>query len=234
MKAEPKVREAIARSALYKAFSLALSPPTAQVRRFIREELGHKVMEALKLLPIDYDPGEELARLKGAAAEEGLEGEYNRLFRTGIACSPYETEYDPLCSVRKGQELSDILAFYTAFGLRLSDNMKELPDHIAAELEFMSLLHLKEVYARLRGLSDEMAISVEAQGKFLKDHLGRWVFSFCRRVERSSRAELYKSLSRLLSGFIGHEIKRRGLKPCEMDTERPATDEELTCPFVRD
>ena len=190
--------------------------------------MGRKLMEALDLLPIDYNPREELDLL-----EEGLEGEYNRLFRTELACTPYETEYDPLCSMRKGQELSDILGFYTAFGLRLSDDVKELPDHIAVELEFMSLLHLKEAYAIQNGWEDEVAICLEAQGKFLKDHLGRWIFSFCQGLEKSSRVGLYKSLSRLLGQFIGHEMKRMGIEPAPPPEGRPGLDEELICPFDR-
>ena len=68
------------------------------------------------------------------------EPEYSRLFGVGLAATPYETEYDPLASARKGHRLADLLGFYEAFGVRLADHRKEFPDHIAAELEFMAIL----------------------------------------------------------------------------------------------
>ena len=66
-------------------------------------------------------------------------------------CSPYEGSYGaaPLLA-GKGAALADIAGFYAAFGM--TPGAAEVEDHIAAELEFMSVLALKEAAALAEGL----------------------------------------------------------------------------------
>lgn len=228
--------QAVARSTIYKSLSLAFSPLTSEVLGFIRDGMGQKVQAAVPLLPGHYQLREDVARLANALGNcADMEGEYNRLFRVGLICTPYETEHDPMKSVRKGPVLSDILGFYTAFGLKTSERLKELPDHIAVELEFMSWLILKEGYARARGWKDRLELTLAAEGKFLGDHLGRWVFFFCDNVQRNATAPFYLALAGLLRNFIRHEIDFLGVDPIRFDASpeiRPDDNEELSCPFL--
>ncbi len=103
-----------------------------------------------------------------------LQTEYSRaLGVTGSLC--YETEYGLPHEFRQSQELADLAGFYRAFGFGLGGPVRERPDHVAVELEFMYALSLKEAYAASQGLMEAAEICADAERKFLRDHLGRWL-----------------------------------------------------------
>lgn len=228
--------ETLARSAIYRALALGLSYPGPEVLEFFHRGFARKLLDAVSLLPGDSQ-AEFTRALEGLKESVGgledIGGEYSRLFGTRLACTPYETEYDPMGSVRKGHELADLLGFYHAFGFAPSEKGRELPDHIGAELEFMSLLLLKEAYAGLNGWGDKVEICAEAELKFLREHLGGWVFAFCDRLEGASGVEFYRSLARLLRTFMEQEVKRRGVEPMKQEGgPSPLECDAFTCPFA--
>ena len=65
--------------------------------------------------------------------KQSLMVEYDRLFRTGIVWI-YSAEHLAKNEFQRANILSDIMGFYTAFGLEPD---KERPDSITCELEFM-------------------------------------------------------------------------------------------------
>lgn len=238
---EAQIQEVVSRSAVYKTLSLGFSLPAAKVLDFIKNRLSPGFEEAAKFLPCGCELKDAVAPLREALDElNGIEGEYHRLFTTGLVCSPYESEHDAMKGIRKGQQLADILGFYQAFGFRSSERLKEFPDHIAVELEFMSLLLLKEVYARLHASQEQVDLCADAEKKFLQDHLGVWVFDFCCQLERDAESRFYPALSRLLGLFLGFEHQHlhldvvRNQKPQRSDpcTSDPCTDEEFSCPVL--
>ncbi|MFN4218878.1 MAG: molecular chaperone [Candidatus Bipolaricaulia bacterium] len=160
--------------------------------------------------------------------------EYDRLFshRTTILCPIYEVEYDKNRSVSQGPTLADIAGFYRAFGLELAIN--ERPDHLALELEFMSVLAYKEALALRDNLREQAEICRDAQRKFLEAHLGRWVGIFTDTVTRASRLESYKVLACTLKEFIESECALLGAHP-EIITARPQEAEttDVRCPAAR-
>lgn len=200
-----------ARAALARALALAFAPPQGPALDFLMGGLAPKVMEAAVHLadgPALRAGAEAVAR----ALEDGpdLDGEYHRLFRTELAATPYETEYGPHRAARKGAELADILGFYEAFGFRPAPSAAELPDHIGAELEFLSLLLVKEADARGRGAAEEAAVAADAARKFFADHLGRWARAFCQRLRDATRHQFYAAAAGLLQGFLDAEASRLG------------------------
>jgi len=226
------LQEVIARGALYKLLSLAFSPPDPPILAFLKDGFVGRLKEALTVLP--PASWQDLTGLGEAVAGlEALEGEYNRLFRTGLAATPYETEYDPIPALRKGQTLADLLGFYQAFGLKTSERVKELPDHVAVELEFMGLLLLKEAYALQEGWRGEAGICRDAERAFLEDHLGRWIFSFCEQVGEVTQAPFYRACAGFLKGFLGEELQRFGLDPLLGKRAAGPPAEDFTCPFAR-
>ncbi|MBF0425959.1 MAG: molecular chaperone TorD family protein, partial [Magnetococcales bacterium] len=110
------------------------------------------------------------------AGEESLREEYMRLFLGGGVCSLHETSYGDARRVG-GQpvELADIGGFYKAFGVEPSPAQPDLPDHLCTELEFYSLLLVKEAYARNEAWTEQAQIAADASAKFLEYHLGRWI-----------------------------------------------------------
>jgi putative dimethyl sulfoxide reductase chaperone len=230
-----EARQNLARGAIYRILALGFASPRPEIVNFVGDGLARNLVELVALLPSDVS-AELTGAVEGLTPAVGslgeIEGEYNRLFRTALACTPYETEYDPMRSVRKGHVLADIVGFYTAFGLQPSGKQGELPDHIGMELEFMSLLLQKEAYARLHDWTEKVEVCADGQRKFLNDHLGTWVFAFCDRLEETSVLEFYRGLARLLSAFMTHEIRTLGLEPAKRAGGDPPSEEgPCTCPL---
>ncbi len=162
-----------------------------------------------------------------------LQREYDRLFthRTTILCPIYEVEYDKNRAVSQGPILADIAGFYRAFGLELAVN--ERPDHLALELEFMSVLTYKEALALKNNLFEQAEICQDAQKKFLEAHLGRWVGLFAATLKRESQLEFYHTLGTELETFIESECRRLEAHPTiitALSEEAEAT--EIRCPVT--
>ncbi len=163
-----------------------------------------------------------------------LQREYDRLFthRTTILCPIYEVEYDKNRAVSQGPILADIAGFYRAFGLEIAVN--ERPDHLALELEFMSVLTYKEALALENNLFEQAEICRDAQKKFLEAHLGRWVGIVADTLARAAQIEFYKALAADVKEFIESECALLGAQP-EIITARPPEAEtpDVRCPAAR-
>ena len=142
-----------------------------------------------------------------------MESEYLRIFDMGRVISPYETEYLHEKISRKPYELADIAGFYQAFGFDVSDGaeQREPVDHIAVELEFMAILAYKELYAEEKHQADHLAIVREGQKKFLHEHLARWGFFYCSRIQGIECDEYYKHLGKVLHALLTAECETHGL-----------------------
>lgn len=149
------------------------------------------------------------------------------------SCPINEIEYgdlraDPLFQPHR---LADIAAFYQAFGLEVTEDGGERLDHLSAELEFMAVLALRDAHALEHQADDEDAgINRTAQARFLREHLGRWVPAFARRVERALSAGPWAAPARLLLDFVLAECRRHTVPAGSEDLLlRPADDSESLC-----
>ncbi len=125
----------------------------------------------------------------------------------------YELEYGEEHSHRQPQQLGDIAAFYTAFGLKMNDSVHERVDHIAIECEFMFYLIVKEVFACGHNDEDKAALCREASLKFLSEHLGSWLPSFCAKLSKVKTSGLLKSIADFSSYFVFQDCKALGIEP---------------------
>ena len=230
-----RIEQWAARASVFKYLSLGFSPPGP----IPYPELFTRLREACGCLPERHR--EVLAPLVEMEIQEGPdEGEYWRLFGPGGVVSPYETEYDPLVAARKGHELADLMGFYTAFGFKLREPatssveaaQRELPDHLAVELEFLSLLLLKLLYARREGMREAEEVTHTAMTAFLRDHLGGWVEPFAERVEKAPVSSAFRALAKLLRAFIGEECRLLGVAPLTIHGTAERPKEAVECPFA--
>ncbi len=121
--------------------------------------------------------------------------------------------------------MGDIAGFYKAFGVELSRDIHERLDHLSVELEFMHFLAYKESYARCHDGADKTQVVVDAQKKFVKDHIGRWVPLFARMLARKADYGLFRYMADFLSDWIDFDQAYLGVTPqpySEADY-RPAT-----------
>lgn len=175
--------------------------------------------------------GIEAASLNGGSPDLGvLQTIYRNTFgATGSLC--YETEYGLPHEYRMSQELADISGFYRAFGFKAGGEIHERPDHIAVELEFMHVLALKEAYALQNGVTEHVEVCREAQGKFLADHLGKWIHLFAKSLEHQG-LQPYTRIAALAVEVVQQDARRLrvNLEPLGSEKLQPTPfDPDFSC-----
>lgn len=141
---------------------------------------------------------------------EALQEAYRQTFGATGSLS-YETEYGLPHEYRQSQELADIAGFYRAFGFQLGGDRRERPDHIAVELEFMHILGVKETYAYEQNVPAHAEICLNAQSKFLQDHLGRWIGLFAQSVAHHTPHSLYVPVAQFAADYVQVDGQRLGV-----------------------
>lgn len=133
------------------------------------------------------------------AARLELEVDYNRLFvgPSALLAPPYESFY---VSARleegergtvRGAPEREVNAEYAAHGLAMPTEFVEFPDHIAVELEYLSLLAKHEAEAWESG-DEEAALALQDdQESFRTEHLGTWIEPFVRNVAGGAKTAFY-------------------------------------------
>jgi TorA maturation chaperone TorD len=162
---------------------------------------------------------------------EALQSEYRRVLGlTGSLC--YETEYGLPHEFRHSQELADISGFYNAFGFSLGGAVRERPDHVAVEFEFLYLLALKEAYALEKGTQEQVEICIDARRSFLHDNIGQWLPLFAESLARMAPDSLYTALARFAVNIIRADADQLGvqLETRQLANVRPTPlGPELSC-----
>jgi len=110
-----------------------------------------------------------------------------------------------------------VLGIYREGGFDLSEDFRELPDHIAAELEFLYLLIHRENMAQRESDLDGLAVTLKLRGRFLAAHLDASIEPFTTAMESSAQTDYYRTLADLTRRFVASE--RRDVRS---DCKRPA------------
>ena len=249
LKDSPAVERALGRSKIYLLLSWSMLYPEddefldyLQSGEFVED--GRSALESLRGL-LDGVGGERaktklaallkyLDRIEQWVSSEcvnwqlaDLQAEHRRVFSNVITldCPPYETLFGNDHVFGQAHVMGDIAGFYRAFGVELSRDIHERMDHLSVELEFMHFLAYKESYARCRDGAEKTQVVVDAQKKFVKDHIGRWVPLFARMLAKKADSGFFKDLAEFSSDWIDFEAAYMGVNPqpySEADY-RPAT-----------
>jgi len=203
---------ALCRSALYEALALGLSPPSPETMARLTSPEGAGALAAAAAV-LDAPLAEVVRRLARPATLERLWLAYARLFGhiARGAVPPYETEYGADSLFQPIHEMSDLTAFYRAFGLRLRPEAHERSDHVSCECEFLAFLARKEAHAL--ACDDPVMLDGTRQAirRFLRDHLGRWAPAFGRTLARQDSDGFFGTLGTLCAAFVSHECTRVGI-----------------------
>ena len=206
----------MARSLIHNALSLCYTYPDGEVGSWLLEENWVEgLKEALRLL------AEESLEMPLTQIKEILQGgdeklslelrrEYTRLFINGfprVVVPPYGSIYLEKDGLVFGNTTSEVLQFYHRAGFALKEDLRDLPDHIAHELEFMGTLANQESQAT----GAERIGLEEVQMRFFSRFILPWVFSFCERIELQSQTPFYRCLGVLTREFIDFEKNYLGI-----------------------
>ncbi len=173
-----------------------------------------KVFDAMLRAAAGIDPDLAMrARRLGEAflAEdpESLLIDYTRLFLGPfhIIAKPYGSVWLEGRKDRLEDSTMAVLELYQEGGFEMDGDFRELPDHVAAELEFLYLLIYRENEAlRIGGPESLNAIS-GIKRRFLDDHLGLWIGPFTAAVRGGARSGFYRELADLTDRFVKLEAR---------------------------
>ncbi|MEX5216726.1 MAG: molecular chaperone [Nitrospiraceae bacterium] len=249
IKDSPAVERALNRSKMYLLFSWSLLYPEdeefldyLQCGEFVEDGRaalegmraaldglgGERAKQKIAALQKQFDQIEKLVSAECVNWQlTDLQSEHRRVFTNVITldCPPYETLFGNDHVFAQSHVMGDIAGFYKAFGVELSKDIHERLDHLSVEFEFMHFLTYKESYSRCHDGIEKTDIVVEAQKKFVKNHIGRWVPLFCRMLAKKADSGLFKLIADSMSDWMDFEVAFLGVTPqpySEADY-RPAT-----------
>lgn len=174
--------EDIERAKLYKLFSsLFIQEPRNEIVMELKNMFGMKFNDT------PFDIRMDFAHLFSEAAGH---------------LPPYESlHHYPLGQSPKlwGKATEEVQKFFQSVGLTIDEEIDLIPDHLSAELLFMS-------YLVENGL-------IEHQKSFLEKHLLAWVPEYCSEIQRNAQTTFYREAAALLRELIvsdGEAFKIKG------------------------
>ncbi len=164
---------------------------------------------------IDADFAVRAQQLGEAFAAEKLQDllvDYTRLF-----LGPLDMRAKPYGSVWQGdrqglmqESTMAVQHLYAEGGFEIDEGFRDLPDHIAAELEFLYLLIFRETEALRNGDLEALEAMAALRRRFLAEHLGAWAGPFTTAVKAGAETAFYRELAELTSRFVASERLRAG------------------------
>ena len=191
---------AASRSRLYQLLAIAFSFPDEALYEAVCDgSFASTVAQVSLRLPYDIASAATLELGAGGGSYDEFQSEYIRLFDVGAAgppCPLYGGEYIG----DRMKVMEDATRFYNFFQLRLSPELRELPDHVTTELEFVHYLTFREAEVRQHG-GDPNSL-LRAERDFLARHLCKWVPRLQAKLAKQTAAPFFPALVRFAATFF--------------------------------
>lgn len=174
-------------------------------RVFEEEGMFGNLLVATRKIDASLIPhAERMGQEFGNTAIDSLLIDYTRLFigPMDILAKPYGSYWLEEEKTLMGESTMAVQALYTEAEFEMDEEFKELPDHIAAELEFLYLLLFLESEARSAKDADKLSAVLELQRRFLQAHLGAWISKFTNAIRSSAQCGFYRELAELTEKFV--------------------------------
>ena len=137
---------------------------------------------------------------------DSLKVDYTRLFMGPYhsLASPYGSVYLEKARKVMGDSTVDARQRYKEAGLYVT--LKEAPDHVAIELEFMYYLIYREVEAIINDNETDIVLYLEKQRDFLQNHLGKWVSEFTDNISANTETVFYQDVARITKSLVTEDL----------------------------
>lgn len=195
----------IARENLYRFLSACYYQPGPE---FAEERVFDSMLDAAARISPDLAArASALNDEFNAAAPDSLLADYTRLFLgpNRILAKPYGSVWlDGEQTLMRDSTMA-VLELYEEGGFEMDEGFRELPDHVAAELEFLYLLTYRENEARCNGEADALRAATRLKRRFLEEHLGRWIGPFTTAIMAGAQSGFYRQLADLTEHFVRME-----------------------------
>ncbi len=129
---------------------------------------------------------------------------------TSLFIGPYKLLAPPYGSVYlednriMGESTLDIRNLYESEGLDVI--IKDAPDHIAMELEFVYFLISKQIAAIRDNDLQTLQSYLLKQSSFLNVHLGRWLPQLAENVQKHAQTDFYRNLASVTDKHVRSDI----------------------------
>lgn len=209
---EPEARVALAREDVFRYIAACYYQPEPA---FEDEGMFMSLLDAVSLIDESMmryarKMGEEFS----VAGTETLLLDYTRLFLgpTTIPAKPYGSVWLEGEKTVMGDSTMAVLELYREAGFDIDEDFRDLPDHIAVELEFLYLLIFRENEARMLGDASRLNSLIDLKKRFLSNHLGRWVVPFTSAILAFAECGFYRHLAELTRAFVERESLAAGCR----------------------
>lgn len=175
---------------------------------FGEERLFESLLDAVSLIDANLVPiARQLGEAFGHSKTENLLLDYTRLFLgpMQILAKPYGSVWLEENKTLMGDTTMAALELYQEGGFEIDEEFREVPDHIAVELEFLYLLIFRQNEARSIGNTAQADAFADLKRRFLDQHLGRWVGPFTSALRGSAQSDFYRRLADLTERVVNRE-----------------------------
>lgn len=197
--------EATARADLCRFLSACYYEPAPE---FAEENLFHSMLVAAASIHPDLaDSARKLGEAFAAQDLQTLLVDYTRLFLGPMQAlaSPYGSSWLSAPVQTEENPPLAVLDLYSAGGFEIDEEFRELPDHVAVELEFLYLLIFNKNQASQAGNMDDLTLTELLQRRFLGEHLGVWMGPFAAAVKAGADTAFYRELAAFTERFVRME-----------------------------
>ncbi|WIT11980.1 molecular chaperone TorD family protein [Paucibacter sediminis] len=194
-------KQALAREDLCRFISACYYEP---MPAFAEERLFESMLNAAQCL--DPELAASACRLGEAFAACELQDllvDYARLFLGPMQAlaPPYGSRWACDASQAAEARTAALMALYDEGGFDIDEACRELPDHVAIQMEFLYLLNYAQNQARREHDLDGLAAAQALQRRFLAEQLGGWVGPFTAAIGSKAETAFYRELGAFTAGF---------------------------------
>lgn len=191
-----------AREDLCRFLSACYCEPTTD---FSEEHLFNSMLAAASAIHPDLADG--VRKLSAAFAAQDLETllvDYTALFigPSQPRAMPYASFWLTADQSGRHEATMTVLDFYEQGGFDVSEDFRELPDHVAVELEFLYVLIFAQTQTQLGGDADELSAANGLHRRFAVEHMGAWVGPFTDALKSGAGTAFYRELAGITRHFL--------------------------------
>ena len=195
---EMKCRQAALRG-LARGFSYPDAPWVETLLSGQWPKAFREVLEPLGLSGEGLEKAVAALPARPAEALQALQVEYTRLFINSVPhvpAPPYASAYFGQ-GMLMNEPAEAALQAYRRAGLDLTEGFGDLPDHLSAELEFLSWLEDRVFEAHEKGEIEREKEWTDQKEAFWSLQLKSWLAEFTKRVEEAARMAFYPEMGKL-------------------------------------
>lgn len=194
---EPEGGPDVARSKCYALLASGFNVPSEEAFGEIsRGSLAERLETERGELPYQFDFA--LEAIPEGWSHDDFQAEFLSLFEVGAGGPPCPL-YGGVWSADRMKAMEEVVRFYNYFGLKLSEERRIPPDHLATELEFLHYLTFRQAASKLAQIA---APYRRAQLDFIERQPGGWVPKMKERLDGLETAAFFTSLVDATARFL--------------------------------